>query len=567
MKCYAKDYCKGWKTEKCNELCNLYVKLNAIYAQSNIPQRYRYNIPLRPQTHDKANFLQLKEFQDNIINHVENGDNLFIFSPTTGNGKAQPLYSKVLTPEGFKQMGNIKKGDIVFTVDGTTTKVTEVFPQGKKEVYTLTFSDGSTTECCKEHLWTVQKYSGWNTLELQDIMDKPLYAQGKTRRWKYKIPMCEPIQFKEQEVKLDPYILGLLLGDGTLNQTSILFTNSEQDIIDKLQIPNIELHQIDKINYRLIDKNTTNVGGKYGTNTLSETLRQLGLKGTVSETKFIPQEYKINSVGNRLAILQGLVDSDGYVANAGGFVEYVTISKQLAEDVKFIVQSLGGTCSWAEKIPTYTHLGQKRQGQLAYRLGIKLPDNLVPFTSKKHLAKYTGVRQRPPYRKLVNIEYKGYEECQCIMVNHESHLYITDNFIVTHNTAWSTKIANQYIRKTVAKSRLENDVIYMNVSEFLSDVRDQFTNHTTEFLAYKDNLVKCKLLIMDDIGAEKPSDWVRETLYNIINNRYMDMKSTIFTSNCTPEQLESQLGNRIKSRVCSSEIVSLKGFDRRDSNE
>ena len=221
MKCYAKGYCKGWKTERCNDLCPLYVKLNAIYSQSNIPKRYRYDIPLTPQQFDREAFIKLKEWQTNILEHVEDGDFLLIYSPTTGNGK----------------------------------------------------------------------------------------------------------------------------------------------------------------------------------------------------------------------------------------------------------------------------------------------------------------------------------------------------------TSWATKILNYYIRKTVVKSKVDYDVVYANVSSFLEDIKNSFDNKDVAFEVFKESVRSCNLLVLDDLGAERPTEWVRERLYELINYRYNEGKATIFTSNFTPDQIEERLGSRIGSRVKFADQVEIKGVDRRIQND
>lgn len=130
-------------------------------------------------------------------------------------------------------------------------------------------------------------------------------------------------------------------------------------------------------------------------------------------------------------------------------------------------------------------------------------------------------------------------------------------------TTWATKIANQYIRKIVSTSLLEDEVLYLNVSLFLDQLKGQFSNFNEGISELQEMAKKCNLLILDDIGAERPSEYVCERLYDLINYRYTNMLTTIYTSNLTPNEIGDRLGSRIESRVKSAYQVNLVGSDRR----
>ena len=571
MECYAKSYCKLHNTPRCNEICDYKIVLDTLYNLSNMPKRYRHDIPLQPEKIDLQAFHQLKDFKDGIAANIENGNWIYIFSKVTGTGKAQPLYSKILSENGLITMGEVQVGTRVYNERGDLSTVTGVYPQGKKEVYRLTFSDGSTTECCKEHLWEFILYTGKKKVfELQDILNKPLYKQEKhAKRWLFSVPITQPIKFKKQQLPLNPYILGVLLGDGALSGSTPILSNSESDIISKVSHLLSDTHKLVSINdisYRIVDKLPTTNTGKFRSNRLTEHLRELGLFGTKSNTKFIPNIYLHSDIRDRLELLQGLIDTDGHVMNKGGFVEYVTVSSKLAEQIKFLVQSLGGTCSLTTKRSKYTYNGELKEGKLAYKLGIKLPKEFTPFTSKKHCSKVDiGTRQREPYRKLQKIEFIGVEECQCIMVDNPTHLYLTDNLIVTHNTSWACKFVNDYFRYLLRESKfeLENKALYLNTNIFLEQLRSSFDGDTSEVQMLLNRAYKCDLLILDDIGVERGTPWTQERLYDLINTRYNECKCTIFTSNLSPTEIEDKLGIRIASRIRSSKVIELKGADRR----
>lgn len=155
----------------------------------------------------------------------------------TGGGKAQPLDAKLLTPTGWSRMGDIQVGDHVISQDGTPTVVTGVFPQGTKSIYRVVFSDGSTTECCDEHLWLTknanerQRNKAGKVRSLQEIRNSVLCHNGTRRN--HHIPMCEPISFEQDnELPLDPYLLGVLLGDGSFRH-QLKISTADQEIIDE----------------------------------------------------------------------------------------------------------------------------------------------------------------------------------------------------------------------------------------------------------------------------------------------------------------------------------------------
>ena len=140
-------------------------------------------------------------------------------------GKAQPVDSILFTPNGMKKMGEVKINDYVFGRDGKPTRILDIFPQGKKDVYRITFQDGSCTECCKEHLWSVWKYStfyhgnrNFTVVNTDELMNMDF----KANRPKYLFPFNGCVKFNDKNVKIDPYLLGLLLGDGGLTFKNIV---------------------------------------------------------------------------------------------------------------------------------------------------------------------------------------------------------------------------------------------------------------------------------------------------------------------------------------------------------
>lgn len=365
-----------------------------------------------------------------------------------GSGKAQPLNAKVLTDCGFELMKNIKVGTKVYGEDGNLHMVIGIYPQGLKPIYRITFSDGSSTECSDEHLWTYQKPQDkskniYRTSTLKEIMNEPLYkiTNRNDKNWQFFIPITNPIKFNKQNLSINPYVLGVLLGDGHLSNStgrdSVVLTNCEKDIIEKISkiLSNdysLNLTSDKSESYIIVDKNSdmyNNIKGSHK-NKFKENLDNLNLLGHTAKDKFIPKNYLFSSIEDRIELLQGLIDTDGEVHSD---YSYSTVSNQLALDVQFLVQSLGGTAKINKRYTYYIYKNEKKRGLKSYRITIKLPNTILPFSSKKHFNTYKKSHVFPK-RTIQSIKFIGNKECQCILVNNPTHLYLTNDFIVTHNT-------------------------------------------------------------------------------------------------------------------------------------
>ncbi len=367
-------------------------------------------------------------------------------------GRAQTLNSLLMTPHGWQKMGEINIGDEVIGADGKATEVIGVFPQGRKKVYRLTMTDGSSAVACAEHLWQVRTMEDKRrnkpprVLETQEMI-------GNFRRnhqYRYELPLLSaPVEFSYQQIPLEPYSLGLLLGDGCVtDKTSPSFITADVELVDFLRNGLSEMN----LNFRrksMIDYTITNpLAGRGGNkfepirNPLTQALRELKLSGTYSSTKFIPQNYLYNSAEVRLAVLQGLLDTDGgpvTQTNRTCRIQYTTTSERLKNDVIFLVRSLGGVASCRkrkaeERKPGFANGRPVFCRTDAYILDIRLPKNLEPFRLKRKADIYNLYSGGRPMRFIKNIEFIGEEETQCISVAALDSLYVTDDFILTHNT-------------------------------------------------------------------------------------------------------------------------------------
>jgi hypothetical protein len=371
-----------------------------------------------------------------MINHGNciNGDDC-------GLGKAQPLDTKILTQDGYILMGDIKIGDEILSPSGGTQTVVGTFPQGRKLMYKVTFSDGSSTRCCEEHLWNVstdnwiKRGKGFKTLSLKEIMNEDIYLSSGQKSYRWRIPITNSIQYKERKVMISPYLLGCLLGDGGISK-GVGFTTIDDEIINNFVLPEgvmIYKRPSDGITYHIgnIDNVLENKNSK---SIMKSLLRKYKLLGTHSHDKFVPQDYLYNTPEIRLEVLRGLLDTDGYVSK-GGHISFSSTSEQLKKDVKHLVLSLGGVCRERTRIGKYKKNGKVIECKQSWRLSIMLPPEIIPFKLKRKIDRLNCFRKYVPVRKIVDIQPIGFSEMQCIRVSNEDGLYLCDDFCVTHNTA------------------------------------------------------------------------------------------------------------------------------------
>jgi phosphate starvation-inducible PhoH-like protein len=244
---------------------------------------------------------------------------------------------------------------------------------------------------------------------------------------------------------MDPYALGLLLGDGCITtSTTPSFSTADPELALALEmnLEGIELVHTSGYDYTIRNR----AGGRGGVivaNPVTAVLRELVLAGTRSSTKFVPESYLYNSPDVRLAVLQGLLDTDGgpvTQARRSCRVQYVTTSPRLRDDVVFLVRSLGGVAYWRTRRAAGRRPGRANGRPVGYRsnayvLDIHLPDGVAPFRLTRKLWTYRlcGGGGRP-MRFVDSIEPAGEQDTVCIQVAAEDSLFVTDDFLVTHNT-------------------------------------------------------------------------------------------------------------------------------------
>jgi hypothetical protein len=353
-----------------------------------------------------------------------------------GAGKAQPMDALVLTPSGFRRMGDLMVGDKVITADGTATEITGVFPQGPRDNYRVTFNDGATVECDAEHLWQVttsdRKHRGYapKALTLRELGENLRTRKG-TPKWE--VPIAGMADFDCGVRRLiEPYLLGLLLGDGNLTGRTLRFSSADPELVEAVRRLLPEGYACVRrgdaehpYDYRIVK-----VGGaSRGAHELIEWLYDLGLMGMTARYKFVPRAYKEAPARVRLAVLQGLMDTDGTVCQPGRVSTPASItlaSRRLTEDVVWLARSLGGIANF--RVRTV-------KGRPYYATTVTLPGHLNPFRLIRKADKYRPRIKYPIRRAITRVEPCGRKPMQCISVAHPSQLYVTSDFVVTHNTA------------------------------------------------------------------------------------------------------------------------------------
>lgn len=388
-------------------------------------------------------------------------DELF-FGGAAGGGKLLANNTLIPTINGIsKRADEIVVGDSLISWDGGATKVLAIYEHKDIDLYRFTFIDGSTIVTGADHLW-MHWYSGKRfkanrkyvlyspekgahtelvrgrlglTKDLYEYHLKQVKRKkdGKRAYWVI-IPLSEPVRFTPpvnwyvRENWIDPYFLGLLLGDGTISRKAIGITTVDREIIDYVMAirPNGTV-VFDGIKSVRINSSSD----------LIKRLDFFGLHKTYSNTKFIPKPYLTAMLDDRFALMQGLMDTDGHI-DSRGHMEYTTVSEQLANDVKFLAQSLGAKVTIFTKAGSYRDAnGDVVECQPVYRLYMqaKNSDKFFRLTRKRERASNFNGGVSELGRRLVDVEYLGKGGGVCFAVDHPSGLHLaTNDFIVTHNT-------------------------------------------------------------------------------------------------------------------------------------
>ena len=457
------------------------------------------------------------------------------------SGKSQPINTPTPTPNGFVPMGDLKIGDLVFSQSAVPTAVTGVYPQGELETYRVDFSDGSHAFCNDEHLWDVERKvhrnngdepetKDWErfTLTLREIVDSGLTRGKASTDWKFRIPLCEPIQYPHKNLPVEPYTLGVLIADGGLTNDSVVFTTNNQEVVDRVALS----HEVTERNV-----DTTKYARRFSLNGMKPTMKALGLDAKRSADKFIPSDYLTGSVHQRVALLHGLMDCDGgnhLAANNGRSVHYTSTSNQLISDVVSLVNSLGGTGK--------PSICKHPKGDY-FKVSIMMPAGFESFSTSGKLVEKISKSKRTPIRAIVGVESVGLTEQVCIQVDNEEHLYLSGhNYTVTHNTLIGScfpdpfyisaegglmSIAHKGIPYSEVTNSSEIDLIIKALSQSPDKVEESFGMMPKTIVV--DTIDEIQEFVINEILAEEgreamiQKDW--GTLYSRMKNMIRQIRN------------------------------------------
>ncbi len=341
-------------------------------------------------------------------------------------GKCQDVNTLIPTPGGWRRLGDIKVGDLVFTETGEETVVTGVYPQGIKANYKVSFLDGTSTNSCNEHLWKVKQLSrtikDWRILSLKEIMEKDVIT--KAGCYRFHIPITEAVQYSAKALPVDPYILGVLIGDGSLTCANIVLTSHIEDsFVQEFVQEQTDSSVWTSTRLKKKGKNTL-LSVLSRTNPIAGYIKEVGLN-VLSKDRFIPSIYLRGSIEQRKSLLAGLLDTDGSQSSKHNCTSFSTKSIQMAKDIIELVQSLGGL----------GNLKVQNRGEKGIEYNVTIRTLFNPFILPRKALKWRPRLQNGLRKTISKIE--RLEDCEqvCIKVDNENETYLTNDYIVTHNTS------------------------------------------------------------------------------------------------------------------------------------
>ena len=341
--------------------------------------------------------------------------------------KALALDSELFTVNGRTTIGECQVGDRIFGADGNLTTITAKSEVFHKPMYQLILADGRSIRVSEDHLNPVVINTNPNNtvrweekvLTTQELLQQPLTHtkkgnlkhRGTSSKSLVFVKNIKPLQYPVAALPIDPYTLGVVIGDGRIRKEC----GSVELTVDAAELAHYHAQVPYEFGKIYVDPRS---------NAVTQSIRGLGKRLKVMELnvrgehKFIPHEYFLGSIEQRLALLQGLMDTDGTVSE-NGRMSFTSSSHQLVDDLACLVRSLGGTAG-----PICKHSSAE-----AYRVETWL--ELNPFRLARKAARFVAKTKQVA---VVSIQRIADEPSQCIAVDNEEHQFVTECYFRTHNT-------------------------------------------------------------------------------------------------------------------------------------
>lgn len=460
---------------------------------------------------EKISGIKLKEHQERAVKFLTTRKK-GILSLQMGMGKEIDVDTVLPTPRGFREAKYIKEGDVLFSSKGEYTKVLGVFPQGKKEIYNIQFSDNETANCGYNHLWVVKEFgeTEWKTISFKEILNKGFVINDNGKEYfRWEIPLCKPVTYPIANLPINPYVLGVIVGCGYFDNDKLIINLSSErkEIIENI------------LNY--INHYKLNFTENYISLTITDKDFIDFYKKTLFDIKtdYIPNCYLTSSIEQRKLLLSGILDSKKKLQIFKRIIKIKVQNQSISESIKELVESLGGIASI---INVDDNIVMK----------IELPFN--PFKYKHLYEKFEQSYHSKRYckRYIKYAEIDRINDAVCFKVDSDDETFLTENYVVTHNTisAIVASIVDDYKKILIIcpasiKSNWEKELsLYVN---------------------------------KDDITIVEGSKW-KDNKYTIINYDILDNFYEIPTETVKRKVKDIDENGNVVYKTVEKEIVSKK---------
>lgn len=375
------------------------------------------------------------------------------------NGKALSLDTQIPTPDGYKLMKDVHVGDAVYGTDGKPVRVTAESEIFHKKMYAVTFEDGEIVKASADHIWTVrnrkarEKAASCNGMQktylghaISDNMTVDLTTEelarrvfskrhdDKGREYSWRVQMSKPVEKSKKDLPLDPYVLGVWLGNGS--SSDCIIWEGQQDVAEMTDLlkdfsPRAKRPDGQSA-YRI------RIGEKYrdpmgvAHNSVKEKLKEICVLGN----KHIPRIYLEGSIEQRLALLQGLMDTDGSVSKRGQCT-FSQKDHRFLEEMTELLSGLGIKSTYREKV--VMHNGAECH---AYEIQFFTDMSMPCFRlERKRMRLKERLAPRMMFKSIVSIDEIPEEPSKCIAVDSKDHLFLCGtHYTPTHNTSLSAAL-------------------------------------------------------------------------------------------------------------------------------